>query len=120
MHGLETIVAMNNRVAARGERLFNCCTNWAEPDWKQFDHLELGGCATEHKDNDDEYTNGGQSAANAEFFTVYGRFHEPDGTCEAITDIVDPRHALAVAGELALLSGLRVEVCTSLMEVEPK
>lgn len=93
-------------------RLFNCCTDYAAPDWSQFDHLELAGCV----DDPDEpgHTIGNQPASKAQFFTVYGRFPEPDGTCEAITDIEDPRDALAVAGELALISGLRVFVCATL------
>ncbi|BCG83368.1 hypothetical protein [Mesorhizobium sp. 113-3-3] len=99
-------------MADTSERLYNCCTNYAAPDWKRFERLELAGCV----DDPDEpgHTLGNQPAKAAEFFTVYGRFPEPDGTCEAITDIEDPRDALAVAGELALISGLRVIVCATL------
>lgn len=97
-------------------RLFNCCTNHLRPDWSWFVQLELAGCVTENEGADDEHTAGLQPASKAEFFTVYGRFPEPDGTCEAITDIADPREALAVAGELALISGLPVIIHPSLME----
>lgn len=97
--------------------LFNCCTDHAEPDWTRFAWLELAGCrdANEGAGEDGETCiEGLQAAKDAEFFTVYGRFPEPDGTCEAITDIRDARIALAVAGELAFRSGLPVIVHPSL------
>lgn len=96
--------------------LYNCRPGHAMPDWSQFERLEIGGCCTEP---DDSSTAGNQSASKAEFFTVYGRFPAPDGTCEAITDIHDAREALAVAGELSLISGLPCIVCPSLMEAQP-
>ena len=95
-------------------RLFNCCTGHAVPDWKQFDRLELAGCMDDP--SEPGQTLGLQPASKAEFFTVYGRFPEPDGTCEAITDIKDPREALAVAAELALLSRLPVIIHPTLSE----
>jgi hypothetical protein len=99
-------------------RLYNCCTDHRAPDWSQFERLELAGCITVTEGSTgDEITEGLQPASKAEFFTVYGRFPEPDGTCEAITDIVDPREALAVAGELAMISGLPVVVSHSLGEM---
>lgn len=97
-------------------RLFNCCTAHAAPDWSRFVRLELAGCRDESDDPDETMTIGNQPASKSEFFTVYGRFAEPDGTCEAITDIPDPRDALAVAAELAMASGLPVIVCSTLME----
>ncbi len=94
-------------------RLFNCCTGHAETDWSRFSGLELGGCRT---NPDGDFTLGGQPASRAKFFTVYGRFPAPDGTCEAISDIDDARDALAVAAELSALSGLPCIVCPSLLE----
>lgn len=98
-------------------RPFNCCTAHAAPDWSRFERLELAGCRNAP---DGEFTLGGQSASRADFFTVYGRFPAPDGTCEAITDIDGARDALAVAAELAMLSGLICVVCPSLMEERPR
>lgn len=97
-------------------RHFNCCTGYAEPDWSLYSRLELGGCRNTSDHVDETCTTGGQSVGMTEFFTVYGRFHEPDGTCEAITDIVDPRAALAVAAELSTLSKLPVIVSPTLGE----
>lgn len=98
------------------DRLYNCCTRHEAPDWSQFTQLELAGCRDESETPDETCTVGLQSASTAEFFTVYGRFPEPDGTCEAITDITDALDALAVAGELARISGLPVIVHHSLAE----
>lgn len=93
-------------------RLFNCCTGNGEPDWSQFDRLEIGGCVS---DPDEEgQTIGGQSANQAAFFTIYGRFKEPDGTCEAITDVQLAIDALEIAGELSMRSGLSVVVAPTL------
>lgn len=96
-------------------RLFNCCTDYAVPNWSEFCQLELAGCVTNEAD---DVTEGLQPASKAAFFTVYGRFHAPDSTCEAITDIDDPRDAIAVAAELALISGLPCIVHVSLTEDE--
>lgn len=69
------------------------------PDWSQFDSLELGGCVRDHEMEGFIY--GGAPATKATFFTVYGRFKDPDGTCEAITDADSAVEALAVAAEVA-------------------
>jgi hypothetical protein len=95
-------------------RLFNCCAGHAAPDWSQFDRLEVGGCVRDPEI--DGFTIGGAPASAAEFFTVYGRFKEPDGTWDAITDADNALEALAVAAELSTLSGLQCTVCPSLME----
>ncbi|MBB4017345.1 hypothetical protein GGR16_002374 [Chelatococcus caeni] len=95
-------------------RLFNCCTDYAEPDWSRFASLELAGCCDLIIPADPEATMvaAGQSAAVAEFFCVYGRSAE--GEAEAITDIDDPRDALAVAAELGLRSRLPVSLSLTL------
>ena len=51
---------------------------------------------------------GGQSRADAEFFTVYGRLTE--GGCEVITDCDDFDEAQRVAAHLCGVSGLTLEV----------
>ena len=91
------------------QRLFNCMTNGAEPDWSQYTALRIGGCI----DHNGE-TEGGVSYQRAEFFTVYSVVM--DGgvpMVEAITDAptVSLINALTVANELAERSGLRLTVC---------
>lgn len=88
-------------------KLFNCCTNHAEPDWTQYDGLELGGCITV-REAGEEWTEGGQLAADADFFTVYGRFR--GGGCEAITDINTLDDANVIAQALATRSALPLAV----------
>ncbi|RWC91667.1 MAG: hypothetical protein EOS72_03155 [Mesorhizobium sp.] len=105
---LELVARSAGPAPADGARLFNCCAYEAAPDWKQFERLELAGCVDDT--SEPGHTIGLQPASKAEFFTIYGRFPEPDGTCEAITDIRDAREALVVAAELALLSRLPVIV----------
>lgn len=90
--------------------LYNCQVNNAEPDWSRYERLELAGCRNESPFN----IVGLLPAREADFFTVYGRFPEPDGTCEAITDATDAKAALSVAGALALRSGLPLIVSPSL------
>ncbi|TIR24007.1 MAG: hypothetical protein E5X34_13205 [Mesorhizobium sp.] len=101
-------------MADTSARLFNCCTGHAAPDWKQFERLELAGCMDDP--SEPGHTLGLLPAFKAKFFTIYGRFPEPDGTCEAITDVFYPLEALEVAAELALLSGLPVIVHPSLAD----
>lgn len=86
--------------------LFNCCTDYAAPDWRQFNWLEIGGCITVTDEHGDTFTEGGIDHDEAEFFTVYG--HLIDGGLEAITDC--PTHAAAVAAaeHMRALSGLPV------------
>lgn len=93
------------------EELFNCCTAFQEPDWSRFTNLELGGCIdTAEEGADGTCIEGGQSRADAEFFTIYGRLIE--GGCEAITDCEHFDTAHQVAVYLCELSGLTVEqVC---------
>lgn len=95
-------------------RLFNCCADYAEPDWSRFTSLELVGCRNLNDPVVPAGTMiaGGQPAGAAEFFTVYGR--KADGEAGAITDIEDPREALAVAAELGLRSRLPVTVSVTL------
>lgn len=89
--------------------LYNCCTDCAAPDWSLFDNLELGGCKDLSEEGDDDtYISGGYSAAEADFFTIYG--HLKTGGCEAITDCKTFDEAVDVGLELTALSGLRVFV----------
>ncbi|MDX0801727.1 hypothetical protein GOD37_22450 [Sinorhizobium medicae] len=60
------------------DTLFNCCTNYAAPDWSQFDWLEIGGCISFEEDGE-TYTEGGFMASEAEFFTVYGHLADAVG-----------------------------------------
>ncbi|MBB4092421.1 hypothetical protein HGG72_08275 [Ochrobactrum pecoris] len=98
----------------RPDELFNCCTDYKEPDWSQFTHLELAGCVNENDPEDNEtYINGNQSGGVAQFFTVYGR--DKEGLAEAITDTDDALYALRAAAALAYRSKLACHVATSLM-----
>ncbi|WOB78474.1 hypothetical protein [Brevundimonas nasdae] len=97
----------------RAARLFNCCTDFAEPRWTSFTALRIGGCI----DHNGE-TEGGVDYQRAEFFTVYGVVMDGDiAMVEAITDVptVSLIKALTVAHELSDLSGLRLTVCPSLI-----
>lgn len=89
-------------------QLYNCCTNYKEPDWAEFDALELGGCCTEQMGEDEECVNGGYSRDEAEFFTVYGHLRE--GGCEAITDVTAYDYAVTILDHLGTVSGLPVTV----------
>lgn len=91
-------------------RLFNCCQDNREPNWAQFVSLELGGCRQADTDN----IEGGVSATNAEFFTVYAR--DPQGYATAITDIHDARDALAVSAQLALRAKMPLNLSPHLGE----
>ncbi|MDX0455474.1 hypothetical protein GOC72_18640 [Sinorhizobium medicae] len=92
---------MNNAI------LFNCCTDFAAPDWSQFTALELGGC---RMDPDyDGSVNGGFDRYEAEFFSVYARFG--DGECDAITDWHGSYdEAVSTTEELSRLSGLPLTI----------
>ncbi|KAB2666038.1 hypothetical protein DEA98_10110 [Brucella pseudogrignonensis] len=98
----------------RPDELFNCCTDYKEPDWSQFTHLELAGCVNENDpDAGETCINGNQPSQEAEFFTVYGR--DKEGLAEAITDIDDALSALQVAAALSYKSKLACHVAPSLM-----
>jgi hypothetical protein len=87
---------------------FNCCVGGNEPDWSVYRSLFVGGCVDQSDKPDETQTVGGQSARDAQFFTVYGRTH--DGLLDAITDAATARDVLTVAGELARRSRLPVEL----------
>jgi hypothetical protein len=90
-----------------GAVFFNCCTDYAAPDWSEFTWLETGGCTTETDETTGEtWTNGGESDDVAEFWTVYGRLKE--GGCEAITDCPTRAAVDAAAVRLSEISGLPV------------
>lgn len=97
------------------DRLFNCCTDHTEPDWTQFDALELHGCVNvadglggPTTGESETYIESGYSRAEAELFTISG--HLKEGGAEAITDCLTFEDAQAVAAELASRSGLTVSI----------
>lgn len=88
--------------------LFNCCTDYAEPDWRMFNALEIGGCVSVVEEGTNETSIvGGMSRDEAEFFTVYG--HLIAGGCEAITDCETLELAQSIGAHLSQLSGLTAE-----------
>lgn len=96
----------------RKKILFNCCTDFKEPDWRQYTHLELAGCR-----DDDGQTDALVSAAQAQFLTVYGRL--PSGEVEPITDIngnwkANGGHVLHLCATLSLKSRLTLMIHGSL------
>ena len=88
--------------------LFNCCSKSEEPDWSQFDALELGGCVNVSESDDETWFEGGYDRTQAELFTVYG--HYPVGGAEAITDACDFETAMEIAQHLQGRSGLKLAV----------
>ena len=89
--------------------LFNCCTDYAEPEWTRFDALELGGCCDASDcPEDGTFIESGYERSEAEFFTVYG--HLKHGGAEAITDITGFEKALEIIGHLSVKSGLHFAV----------
>ncbi|MDI6625899.1 MAG: hypothetical protein QME55_14300 [Brevundimonas sp.] len=94
--------------------LFNCCTDGAQPDWRDFTVLQIGGCRMDP--DGDGAVDGGQDRANTEFYTVYGI--NADGEALAITDLPDANldQAKAVADTLSGLSGLSVELHCALTQ----
>lgn len=93
------------RGLAVGDRLYNNCTHCLAPDWSTFIHLEVGGCIDDP--DDPGHTIGGQDDADAQFWTIYGRY--ADGDAEAITDCATLPDAIMVAHELAAISRLACE-----------
>ena len=87
-----------------GKRLFNCCTDNAEPNWSRFIALTIGGCQDDP--DDPGHTLGLCSDANAQFWTVYAR--DKDGCSEAITDCRARAEVDQVARELSEISGLEI------------
>lgn len=94
--------------------LFNCCTDGAEPDWRDFTVLQIGGCRMDP--DGDGAVDGGQDQASTEFYTVYGI--NADGEALAITDLPDADldQAKAVADTLSGLAGLSVELHCALTQ----
>lgn len=85
-----------------GERLFNCQPDNRQPDWKEFDRLEIDGCI-----DDPEHpgtTIGGLSDSEAQFWTIYAR--RPDGEPEPITDCATLVDAIRTGQDLANIAGL--------------
>jgi hypothetical protein len=62
--------------------LFNCCTNFTAPDWRQYRSLDLAGC---HEVAEEGIVSG-YSEDESDFFAVYAVLH--DGCSDAITDVV--------------------------------
>lgn len=93
---------------SEGEVLFNGMTELHEPTWSRYAHLVVGAC----KDNGGS-TESGLPVAQAEFFSIYGRFNT--GDVDWITDVYGtPTELLQVAGVLARRSKLPVLLDPSL------
>lgn len=87
-------------------RLYNCCTDFIEPDWRMYQALELGGCrdAGNGGPGDDTDIHGGFNRHEAQFFTVYGQLHT--GEFDALTDCDTFDAAVETLGQLGIISGL--------------
>lgn len=97
------------------DKLFNCCTDYAEPEWTRFDALELHGCVNvadglggPGTGESETYVESGYSRAEAELFTISG--HLKEGGAEAITDCLTFETAEEVAAELSRRSSLPVSI----------
>lgn len=88
--------------------LFNCCTDDTAPDMTPYDFLIIGGCVNVSETDDETCIEGGQSADEAEFFTVYGHFRE--GGCDALGDQDTLAEAEEAATLISALYGLRIVV----------
>ena len=76
------------------ETLYNCCTHACEPDWNDFDALEIDCCASKILSQGSTWTER-VPLHEAEFFTVFG--HLKEGGCEAITDVSTRKLAKSIA-----------------------
>lgn len=74
--------------------LYNNCPDFAEPDWSQYDGLEINCCATDQGEIVETCP-----LHEAEFFTVYA--HLKSGGVEAITDVSTRKLAHAIAAMFA-------------------
>lgn len=96
-----------------GSTYFNNCTNHAEPDWTQFDAIEIGGCTVDYDENGEPADmHGGYDRDEADIFTVYGHYREglEDVGLEAITDCATLEDAERIADVLAERAGLPVYI----------
>lgn len=96
--------------------LFNCQTRYAEPDYSQFDAIEIQGCI-DISDDDDKAQGGtqwesGYNRNEATMFSVYGHYADSSDNVgvDCLTDCETLESALAVASELSRRSGLPVNV----------
>jgi hypothetical protein len=78
----------------KNETLYNCCTEYGEPEWNEFDALEIDCCASEILPDGSTWTECAP-LHQAEFFTVFG--HLKEGGCEAITDVSTRKLAKRIA-----------------------
>lgn len=91
------------------QELFNCCTDWKEPDWSKYSSLffefnKLDRCEY----GEEEYVINADAYRDTRFVTVYARLKE-DGTCTALTDIEDCGAVNGVLAHLLKRSGLPLE-----------
>ena len=91
------------------DKLYNNMPGLREPDWSQFERLELAGCTLEEGE-----TIGDVSADEAQFFTVYGRGKTEEGYFEAITDCPTALDALTIGATLSYRSRLPLVLTLSL------
>lgn len=89
--------------------LYNLCSGGMEPDWQQFDAIEISGCVNE-AEADDESTCycSGYNRHEAEIFTVFGHLRE--GGCDMITDCDTLDDAERIAAIFAAKTGYPVHV----------
>ncbi len=89
-------------------QLYNCCTDCQEPDWSQYDYLEVqpviecfdddGQCSCEVLPLDESDW--------ADFWSIYARL--PCGEVEVITDIKSESEIYKISQYLSKRSGLKL------------
>jgi len=83
--------------------MFNCCTAYEAPDWRQFDGLEISACYDDGHGTSEPMVDEHEAA----FFTVYGHFaphSEIGGGVEALTDVSTRKLAECVAERMTQLA----------------
>lgn len=87
------------------QRLFNCCTDCAPPDWRAFKSLAISGCKNDLDSNDGSTWTVQCPDDEAEFWTVYAIGKEPGDTI-ALTDCKTRREALDAMFDISFISRL--------------
>lgn len=87
----------NAIVTNDGAYLYNNCAGLAEPDWSQYDAIEIQPCACYATDDDGTTHYEVCDPDVAEIWSVYG--HLPDGGVDCITDVATEDEAALLARE---------------------